>query len=145
MRVIKRFILWLRRKKIVKRINKALKVKLKKWQIAFIFYGASIPAEIQKERCNGKTLAHILRLCLCAYNGGGGDLYDLTFLRRGRAYVKRIAYGEDGESERRAHNFEWMFFEVYASLVKIKRIYIPDFRASERNCRVGTRLYIKIF
>ncbi len=55
-------------KRIVKKLNRVLNIKLKQWQIDFIFNSAPIPRKVRENRCNGKTLAHILRLCLKASN-----------------------------------------------------------------------------
>ena len=52
---------WLKRKILIHRVNKALKIKLRKDQIDYIFFGK--PYVLQGRR-NGKTLSYILKILL---------------------------------------------------------------------------------
>lgn len=60
-------------RRIVKRINKALEIKLYEWQINFIFGNGEYKNEYQYGRRNGKTLANALKLCL---SSGPPLIYD---------------------------------------------------------------------
>lgn len=60
-------------RKIVKRINKALNIKLYEWQINFIFGDGEYWDEHSHGRANGKTLANALKLCL---SSGPPLIYD---------------------------------------------------------------------
>ena len=51
-------------RRIVKRINKALNIKLYEWQIRFIFADGEYQGEYLYGRRNGKTLANALKLIL---------------------------------------------------------------------------------
>lgn len=50
--------------KAVKQINTALKISLKKWQINYIFRDGNYHSQLSHGRCNGKTLANVIKLCL---------------------------------------------------------------------------------
>ncbi len=49
---------------ICRKVEKAIGLKLYKWQKDYIFNGKRIPDEVMGKRCNGKTTAAILRLLL---------------------------------------------------------------------------------
>ena len=61
---IKNFIKQIKIRRTVKLVNRALNIKLTDWQIDFIFNNRPYPLQVACTRCNGKTLAHILRVCL---------------------------------------------------------------------------------
>lgn len=85
--MLKRIFRYFKIRRIVKKVNKALKIKLHKWQIKFIFDGKPYSDEIKKERRNGKTLAHILRICLEESN-----VKLSIFQRKGRKYGEPYFY-----------------------------------------------------
>lgn len=79
-------------RRIVKRINKALNIKLYKWQINFIFADGEYQSEYLYGRRNGKSLANALKLCL---SSGPPLIYDNRsdlFITNGiEAYAKEDA------------------------------------------------------
>lgn len=117
----------IKRRKTVKKVNRALGVRLKKWQIDFIFENRPYSAEIATERCNGKTLAYILRICL----KNDLPLYEPIFMKRTRADTKlmlRRYTGEDGATERRMHYFLYELRYIYEKLSAAGGIELRDIR-----------------
>lgn len=68
---------WLKRQILIWRVNKTLKIKLRKDQIDYIFLGK--PYMLQGRR-NGKTLAYILKILL---NDGTYHILDIKPDERG--------------------------------------------------------------
>ena len=62
MNLLKRLIYYFKVLFTVRKINKALNIKLYKWQIDFIFYDKPYSAEIENTRQTGKSLARSLKL-----------------------------------------------------------------------------------
>lgn len=62
---------WLKRKFLIWRVNKTLKIKLRKDQIDYIFFGKPY---VLQSRGSGKTLAYILKILL---NGGTYHIIDI--------------------------------------------------------------------
>lgn len=99
--LLRRALEYYRRRKVVKRVNSALGIKLRKWQIHYIFDNQSTPLFIELSRKGGKTTAHILFILLNPLMDGielervindrplQGLMYDP------RDYAK-VLYGEDG-------------------------------------------------
>ena len=129
--VLKRFRVW----RATRKINRALNIKLYDWQKDFIFYNEPIPTEIQNRRCQGKTLAHMIKLCIAdslytseidsiihlkSYlHNLDGDGYRLYF-RRNYEHIQFNLFGEDNVSYRRRVNFCSELKHVYAKLLKVK-------------------------
>lgn len=63
-KILKALIKKYRVKRLVKKINKALNIKLSDWQISYIFYSGEYHDELNYGRQNGKTTANILKLLL---------------------------------------------------------------------------------
>lgn len=139
MNIFRKLITYIKKRRVVAKVNKALKINLTKWQIAFIFDGIPIPAEIENERCNGKTLAHILRLCLKTNNPENINLFELT--RCGDWHVSRFAYGADGEYISRIRFFEQWLRDIYIILSKTKGLKIRDMRM-RMNRGFSSSLYV---
>lgn len=98
-------------RRIAKKVNRALDITLRKWQIRYIFYNQSMPLFIGLSRGGGKTTAHVLFVLLNPLMGGielervftnppiQGLRYDP------RDYAK-VLYGEDGVSPQRQKFFK---------------------------------------
>ncbi len=99
--VLRRFLEYYRRRKVVKRVNNALGIILRKWQIRYIFDGQSTPLFIEISRGGGKTTAHILFVLLNPLMDGieleriVTDRFQEGLRYDPRAYAK-VLYGEDG-------------------------------------------------
>lgn len=99
--ILWRVLEYYRRRKTVKRVNNALGINLRKWQIQYIFGNQSTPLFTELSRRGGKTTAHILFILLNPLMDGielervatnppqQGLMYDP------RDYAK-VLYGEDG-------------------------------------------------
>lgn len=117
----------IKRRKTVKKVNRALGIQLTKWQIDFIFENRPYSAEIATKRCNGKTLAHILRICL----KNDLPLYEPIIMKRTRADTKLMLMryvGEDSATERRMHNFMYELRYIYEKLSAAGDIELRDIR-----------------
>ena len=133
--VLKRFRVW----RATRKINRALNIELYDWQKDFIFYNEPIPTEIQNRRCQGKTLAHMIKLCIAdssypseypsefdsiihlkSYlHNLDGDGYRLYF-RHNYEHIQFNLFGEDNVSYRRRVVFCSELKHVYAELHKVK-------------------------
>ncbi len=109
--VLRHLLEYYRRRKVVNRVNNALSIRLRKWQIRYIFDDQSTPLFIEISRGGGKTTAHILFILLNPLMDGielervatnppiQGLMYDP------RNYAK-VLYGEDGAVMRRQAYFK---------------------------------------
>lgn len=99
-------------RRIVKRINKALNIKLYEWQIRFIFGDGEYQSEYLYGRRNGKTLANALKLIL---SSGPPLIYDkrsgLFITGNIEAYAK-----EDAQTRRRYRCFCDEVLKIYKTL-----------------------------
>lgn len=99
-------------RRIVKRINKALNIKLYEWQIRFIFADGEYQGEYLYGRRNGKTLANALKLIL---SSGPPLIYDKRsglFITGGiEAYAK-----EDAQTRIRYRYFCDEVLKIYKTL-----------------------------
>ena len=115
--ILRRVLEYYRRHKTVKRVNNALGITLRKWQIHYIFENQSTPLFIELSRRGGKTTAHILFILLNPLMDGielesivtnrflDGIRYDP------RAYAK-VLYGEDGVTVARQRFFKKELMEI---------------------------------
>lgn len=109
--VLRRLLEYYHLRKVVKRVNNALGITLRKWQIHYIFDNQSTPLFIEISRGGGKTTAHILFILLNPLMDGielervatnppiQGLMYDP------RDYAK-VLYGEDGAATHRQVYFK---------------------------------------
>ncbi len=126
MKILKYF----KRRRIVKKVNKALMIKLHKWQIDFIFDGKPYSEEVRKERCNGKTLAHILRICLKSTNANVQNLQregenntkvlHLYTTRRDIDNLRAFADDDCKLTNQRMRVFFYDLHDVYAKLISVE-------------------------
>lgn len=58
---MKKYKVWWLSLRLIKQINRALNIKLYKWQINYIFGNGEYHDEVRFGRCNGKTLANVLK------------------------------------------------------------------------------------
>lgn len=120
--MLKKIFRYFKRRKIVKKVNKALMIKLHKWQIDFIFDGKPYSEEVKNERCNGKTTAHILRICLKATNADiknllreGNDSY--LYIAKSEFEKLKPFAGDDNSANRRMVFFLYYMQDIYNMLV----------------------------
>lgn len=109
--VLRRLLEYYHRRKLLKRVNNALSITLRKWQIHYIFDDQSTPLFIEISRGGGKTTAHILFILLNPLMDGielervatnppiQGLMYDP------RDYAK-VLYGEDRATMHRQAYFK---------------------------------------
>ena len=93
---------WLNRQILIWRVNKTLKIKLRKDQINYIFFGKPY---VLQGRGNGKTLAYILKI----------------LLNDGTYHITDIKPDEKGLNVRYRQFFRRWFKEIYIKL-KNKRL-----------------------
>lgn len=119
----------IRIRKTVKRVNRALNIELTGWQINYIFYDRLYPAEISTARCNGKTLAHILRVCLKTDVQIAHEPIIIHFRLLSqyetRSFLIRNA-GEDRANFNRMRFFLHELRDTYDRLSKVKRLKLRD-------------------
>ena len=121
MKMLKKIFRYFKRRKTVKKVNKSLMIKLHKWQIDFIFDGKPYSEEVRNERCNGKTTAHILRICLKATNA---DIKNLlregndSYLYIATSEIKKLKpfAGDDNSTDRRMMYFLYELYDTYSML-----------------------------
>lgn len=129
-----RIIKWIKRRKTIKRVNRALNIELTDWQIDFIFKNRHYPYAIYSTRANGKTLAHILRICL---KTDAKIPEPLIFYRHhlrthdGEGYLGKLPptarflrdnAGEDFRAEQRMRFFVYELKKTYYLLSEVKGI-----------------------
>lgn len=105
----------IRRKILIRRVNKALHIKLTDWQIAHIFDGEPFPEEIQYARRVGKTTAQILFVLLSKNRIPGNNLLmivdEIDHLHYPCVFPSQLAarnafiFNEDGVTARRRYFF----------------------------------------
>lgn len=126
MNFIKKIFKQIKTRRTIRKINRALGVKLYDWQIAFIFEGRPYSAEIGNGRCNGKTLAHVLRACLKT----DVNIPEPIIIRRSYqtdTFVFEWA-GEDAKPIMRARFFIHELRDIYNRLQGIRGIKLRDIR-----------------
>lgn len=135
---IKQFIKNFKIKITVKRVNRALKIKLTDWQIGYIFHGQPYSDEIYNARCNGKTLAHILRICLKtdAKTPEPLEVYIHSYENESDVVIFSLA-GEDRKTSHRRDFFKRELYKTYMELKKYPKIKL-------RNIEFKERRYIKV-
>ncbi len=94
----------------IKKVERALGIKLYDWQKAFIFHNKSYGLEVSAYRCTGKTLAHCLRLCLSE-----GEPIEATLSPSAKSDFLRYL-GEDGCNHTRSRFFIDELHKVYNTL-----------------------------
>lgn len=111
---------YFKQKRTVKKINNALNIKLYNWQIDYIFNNGEYHDESRYGRCNGKTLANILKLL---FSDGG----DISFYVQEKAFddweLYRFAQ-EDDFTYRRQRFFSEETLRVYKKLSTVKGLKI---------------------
>lgn len=101
-----------RQARTIKKVEKALGLTLFDWQKEYIFEGKEYGTEIKFARRAGKTLAHILKICL-----SNGELIKATLKPACLGKNEFLQYlGEDGCTENRARFFIHELREVYEKL-----------------------------
>lgn len=113
---------YLKQKRTIKKINKALSISLYDWQINYIFNNGSYCGENGFNRGNGKTLANVLKLlfsegdtiCIC--------LSQKEFFDRDFYYYAR----EDNTNKLRRRFFVDEVIKVYSALCNIKGLKIRE-------------------
>lgn len=106
---------------ICKKVEKALGIKLTKWQKNFIFNGKPIPYEIHRNRGNGKTLAHILKLLLSKWNPvivAKFILNEYDIAGRNLEYYSVGWMGDDSQNLGRQNFFNEWLYDVDAKLTQ---------------------------
>lgn len=105
----------------VKRLDleKALDIKLTKWQKDYIFKGKLYAENIANTRANGKTTAHCLRVCFSK----GNTLYATPSNPEIMSYM-----GEDVAYLRRRNIFIYELRKIYAKLQNAKIKGLRDIR-----------------
>ena len=101
-----------RKNRTAAKVERALGITLYDWQKEFIFEGKPYAAVIGNSRCNGKTLAHCLRLCL-------SDGKPITASLNPPVWAKNdfLHYlGEDAATPTRARFFIDELHKVYTKL-----------------------------
>ena len=109
---IKRVITRYRNQRTVKKVNRALGIHLRKWQIDYIFYNQATPLFASISRGTGKSLAHILFLLLNPIMNGIA-LGTINFQNRENAVglhydirnVAKVLFADDYETVRRQRFF----------------------------------------
>lgn len=99
-------------RRIVKKVNKALDIKLYEWQIRFIFEDGEYHDQETHGRQNGKTLACALKLCLSS----GAPI---TYSSRTRTFQDteaHVAAMEDGVTMYRRQFFADETMQIYRKL-----------------------------
>lgn len=107
-RVINRY----RNQRTVKKVNRALGIHLRKWQIDYIFYNQATPLFTSISRGTGKSLAHILFLLLNPIMNGIA-LGAINFQNRENAVglhydirsVAKVLFADDYETVHRQRFF----------------------------------------
>ena len=103
----------------VKRLEKALSIKLTKWQKDYIFKGKRYAEDIANTRANGKTTAHCLRVCFSR----GNTLYATPNNPEIMSYM-----GEDVAYLRRRDFFIYELRKMYEKLQNAKIKGLRDIR-----------------
>lgn len=115
--ILCRLLEYYRRRKTIKKVNKALGINLRKWQIQYIFKNQSTPMFIELSRRGGKTTAHILFVLLNPLMDGieleriVTDRFQEGLRYDPRAYAK-VLYGEDGVTVARQLFFKKELMEI---------------------------------
>ena len=124
-------------RRIVKRINKALNIKLYEWQIHFIFGDGEYQSEYLYGRRNGKTLANALKLCL---SSGSPLIYDKRsglFITGGiEAYAK-----EDAQTRVRYRYFCDEVLKIYKTLDEAGGIPLREIYQRFEDGRIQRSIY----
>ncbi len=119
-----------KRKRTIKALEKIFGFRLHDWQIQFIFEGKLYGKEIRETRANGKTTAHILRLCLS--HGSPIRLPHGTIPREDSEITMWM--GADGVSFMRRKFFINELRRIYTKLQQGKNLKLRDIRfKSERS------------
>lgn len=109
----------------VERIENILNIELTTWQIEFIFFNVPYGGIINVSRCQGKTLAHILKLCLTP-----GEKINLSKGLRGASDSTKLllggAMGEDSCQLTRADVFTHSLEKIYKQLKEAGGIYLRE-------------------
>lgn len=109
----------------VERIENILDIELTTWQIDFIFFNVPYGGIINVSRCQGKTLAHILKLCLTP-----GEKINLSEGLRGASDSTKLllggAMGEDSCQLARADVFTHSLEKIYKRLKEAGGIYLRE-------------------
>lgn len=120
------------RARVIRKVEKALGFTLYENQKAFIFDGVSFP---YGERRNGKTTAHILKLCLSK----GDPIYIPTRGLSPRQYPSDFAkcLGEDYYPRERAEFFIRETRKIYKKLKQVKglrlrKLIFPSYKPPRR-------------
>lgn len=112
----------LKKKRIVKKINKALSISLYDWQIDYIFNKGLYHSECDYGRGNGKTLANVLKFLFSK-----GDIVLIDYRAKCFHNANEWLYNyaiEDNTTERRKRFFVEEVLRVYGILSNIKGLKI---------------------
>lgn len=102
-----------RNEQTIRKVERALGLTLYDWQKDFIFYGKRYGYEVSGYRNTGKTLAHILRLCL-----SDGEPIVATLTPPVIIKNEFLGYlGEDGSTIRRSRLFIDELQRIYNTLL----------------------------
>lgn len=111
---------YLKQKRIVKKINKALSISLYDWQIDYIFNGGKYHGECDYGRQNGKTTANILALLLLADGRPVQIDKNSKLFLNGCLYLYAMYGKEDDTSLLRRRFFVNELLKTYHALINVK-------------------------